>query len=131
MREHDLGRTISFHSRVDRARGFANDFPEVVAWMPANERPSGPLWADHVHGELPSGQRDKRLSRLRRLADSERGLLTNARCLGEGVDVPTLDGVAFIDPRGSLVNLNPQTFVDVKQATEGLARPSPAQFRRN
>ena len=35
----------------------------------------------------------------------ERGLLSNARCLGEGVDVPTLDGVAFIDPRRSEVDI--------------------------
>ena len=35
----------------------------------------------------------------------ERGLLANARCLAEGVDVPTLDGVAFIDPRRSEVDI--------------------------
>ena len=35
----------------------------------------------------------------------ERGVLTNARCLTEGVDVPTLDGVAFIDPRRSQVDI--------------------------
>jgi predicted helicase len=33
------------------------------------------------------------------------GLLANARCLAEGVDVPTLDGVAFIDPRRSEVDI--------------------------
>ena len=32
-------------------------------------------------------------------------MLTNARCLTEGVDVPTLDGVAFIDPRRSQVDI--------------------------
>ena len=35
----------------------------------------------------------------------ERGILANARCLSEGVDVPTLDGVAFIDPRRSQVDV--------------------------
>ena len=28
-----------------------------------------------------------------------------ARCLAEGVDVPTLDGVAFVDPRRSEVEI--------------------------
>jgi hypothetical protein len=35
----------------------------------------------------------------------ERALLSNARCLAEGIDVPTLDGVAFIDPRRSEVDI--------------------------
>jgi hypothetical protein len=37
--------------------------------------------------------------------DEERGLLANARCLAEGVDVPALDGVAFVDPRRSEVDI--------------------------
>jgi Helicase associated domain len=39
------------------------------------------------------------------ICDGERGLLANARCLAEGVDVPTLDGVAFVDPRRSEVDI--------------------------
>ena len=31
--------------------------------------------------------------------------MTNARCLSEGVDVPTLDGIAFIDPKQSQVDI--------------------------
>jgi predicted helicase len=31
--------------------------------------------------------------------------LANPRCLGEGVDVPALDGIAFIDPRRSEVDI--------------------------
>ena len=31
--------------------------------------------------------------------------MSNARCLSEGVDVPTLDGIAFIDPRQSQVDI--------------------------
>jgi predicted helicase len=46
-----------------------------------------------------AGQRFARLQHLRSLDRGERGLLANARCLAEGVDVPVLDGVAFIDPR--------------------------------
>ena len=29
----------------------------------------------------------------------------NCTCLGEGVDVPVLDGVAFIDPKRSMVDI--------------------------
>ena len=105
MRRYDLRRVISFHSRVLRAKRFAADMPDVLAWMPGRERPSGPLWTGFASGEMSAGERHVRLQRLRMLDDGERGLLTNARCLSEGVDVPTLDGVAFIDPRGSEVDI--------------------------
>ena len=90
MRKYDLRRTISFHSRVASARRFATTFRDLVGWMPKRQRPTGELWTDHVSGEMSSGSREVRLDRLRYLEDGERGLLTNARCLGEGVDVPTL-----------------------------------------
>lgn len=105
MREFDLRRTISFHSRVAGAKAFASEFSQVVAWMPTDDGPDGELICDHVSGEMSSGQRDVRLDRLRHLDENERGLLSNARCLGEGVDVPTLDGVAFIDPKGSQIDI--------------------------
>lgn len=105
MRKYDLHRVISFHSRVLRAKRFAADMPDVLSWMPAPQRPSGPLWTGFASGEMSAGERHVRLQRLRQLDDGERGLLTNARCLSEGVDVPTLDGVAFIDPRGSEVDI--------------------------
>ena len=37
-------------------------------------------------------------------ADSS-AVLANVRCLSKGVDVPTLDGVAFIDPKGSEIEI--------------------------
>ncbi|WP_243706792.1 DEAD/DEAH box helicase [Mycobacterium marinum] len=106
IRRYDLHRTITFHSRVKRAREFARELPEVIAWMPARQRPKGQLWSDYASGEMPAGQRHMLLDRLRSIRDdNERGLLANARCLSEGVDVPTLDGVAFIDPRRSEVDI--------------------------
>jgi predicted helicase len=54
---------------------------------------------------MSSGERDRRLNELRAIGRGERGLLSNARCLAEGVDVPTLDGVAFIEPRRSQLDI--------------------------
>ena len=105
MRRYDLHRTITFHSRVERAKEFAGSLPEVIAWMPARQRPKGDVWSDYASGEMPAGQRHVLLQHLRRLDHGERGLLANARCLAEGVDVPTLDSVAFIDPRRSEVDV--------------------------
>jgi superfamily II DNA or RNA helicase len=105
MRRYNLRRTISFHSRVARARDFARTLTEVVEWMPKRQRPKGSLWAQHVSGEMSTGQRTISLERLRHLDGDGVGLLANARCLAEGVDVPTLDGIAFIDPRRSEVDI--------------------------
>ena len=117
MRKHDLHRVVSFHSRIASASRFASRVLEVAAWMPGSRRPTGHLWADHVSGKMTSGERETKLNRLRAVGDGERGILTNARCLSEGVDVPSLDGVAFIDPRRSQV--------DVVQAVGRAIRKAP------
>ena len=104
-RDYDLRRIISFHGRVKKVAGVRRVLPDVVAWMPESERLSGAVHADYVSGEMPSGQRDVKLDRLRKLDPGERCLLANARCLAEGVDVPALDGVAFIDPRRSPIDI--------------------------
>jgi superfamily II DNA or RNA helicase len=105
MRKYDLRRVISFHGRVEAAREFSAEMPDVITWMPPGARPAGALWSEHVRGTMTSGHRDRLLLRFRALAPKERGLLSNARCLGEGVDVPSIDGVAFIDPRRSTIDI--------------------------
>lgn len=105
MRKFDLRRVISFHSRVKASRDFAASMPAVLDWMPARQRPKGRLWSEYASGEMSAGDRGVLIGHLKNLDDGERGLLANARCLAEGVDVPALDGVAFIDPRRSEVDI--------------------------
>ncbi len=105
MWKYNLARVISFHGRVEKARKFSVELPRVIDWMSVEEAPDGDIWAEYVSGEMPTGKRRIMLGRLRDLQEGERGLLANARCLSEGVDVPTLDGVAFIDPKKSQVDI--------------------------
>ncbi|GGK33993.1 DEAD/DEAH box helicase [Nocardia camponoti] len=105
MHRYDLRRTISFHSRVNRAREFAANLPAVIDWMPPEQRPTGKVWAAHASGDMSTGKRHALLQKLSDLYDCDRALMTNARCLNEGIDVPALDGVAFIDPRQSEVDI--------------------------
>ena len=104
MRTYDMARVISFHGRVSQAKAFATAVPKVIDWMPRRERPSGAIWAEAVSGALAAGDRTTLLDRLRAVDTGERGLLSNARCLGEGIDVLTLDGIAFIQPKHSQVD---------------------------
>ena len=105
IKDYDLRRVISFHSRVSRAEAFSEEIHEVVKWVAPEHRPSGDLWSDFVSGEMVTSKRRQKLDHLKALGDNERGLLTNARCLSEGVDVPSLDGVTFIDPKNSQIDI--------------------------
>ena len=105
IKDYDLKRIISFHSRVNRAERFTTDMQNVMAWISDEHRPSGTMYTDFVTGDMRAYERKVRLDRLKALSADERGVLSNARCLSEGVDVPSLDGVAFIDPRSSQVDI--------------------------
>ena len=66
------------------------------------------IWSNHISSKMTSGQRDN----LLRDADNsfarvsgQPALLSNAKCLGEGVDVPSIDGIAFIDPKRSQLDI--------------------------
>jgi predicted helicase/predicted transcriptional regulator of viral defense system len=110
VKQYDLTRMITFHRSIRRASRFVDgdrrdSLPAVMAKMRPANRPSGSLWARHVSGETAASKRASLLKELGELPRGTRGLISNCACLGEGVDVPTLDGVAFIDPKGSVVDI--------------------------
>lgn len=105
IKDYDLKSVITFHSRVVRAREFAGDIQNVMQWVVGEHRPSGTLRSDYVSGDMPAIKRKLKIDQLKTLANDERCVLSNARCLSEGVDVPSLDGVAFIDPRSSQLDI--------------------------
>ncbi|MFC8501043.1 DEAD/DEAH box helicase [Pedococcus sp. NPDC057267] len=60
----------------------------------------------HVDGTFNALERNTRLDWLRAdVPDGTCRILTNARCLSEGVDVPALDAVMFLSPRKSVVDI--------------------------
>lgn len=62
--------------------------------------------AQHVDGTFNILARNQRLDWLREpTPDGTCRILTNARCLAEGVDVPTLDAVMFLQPRKSEIDI--------------------------
>lgn len=61
---------------------------------------------DHVDGTMNALRRQSALDWLK--AETDRGqcrILSNARCLSEGIDVPALDAVVFFDTRESIVDI--------------------------
>ena len=105
IKKHGLSRVITFHSRIKNSEEFAETLKDVIAWLPADERPSVKVWATHVSGEQPASKRNQALQHLRDVADDGCAVLSNARCLAEGVDVPALDGEVFADPKRSVIDI--------------------------
>lgn len=77
--------------------------------------------AQHVDGTMPATTRDEKLSWLNAApADgNECRILTNVRCLSEGVDVPSLDAVLFLSARNSQI--------DVVQSVGRVMRTAPGK----
>lgn len=62
--------------------------------------------AEHVDGSMNASEKEEKLSWLK--ADTSANtcrILSNVRCLSEGVDVPALDAVLFLTPRNSQVDV--------------------------
>ena len=59
----------------------------------------------HVDGATNALDRKKRIEWLKGASDGACRILSNARCLSEGIDVPALDAVLFMSPRNSQVDI--------------------------
>lgn len=91
MQDHGLKKAITFHSTVAEAKRFT-DSVEV----------GESILRLHVNGAQPQGDRKAVMARF---ASANRAIISNARCLTEGVDVPSVDLVAFMDPKGSQIDI--------------------------
>lgn len=110
IQTYDLRRLITFHRSIRRAEQFVSpdrqdSFPALVENLGSSKKPSGMLWAKHISGNTPATTRASTLRALKDLPDDTRGIVSNCACLGEGVDVQALDGIAFIDPKRSLIDI--------------------------
>ena len=126
-----MRRAVAFSTTIRQSKLFTDKFPSVVesCIAAAGSRPGdadgdgggaeNPLRCDvhHVDGTQHALARADRLNWLRE--EPEPGvckILSNARCLTEGIDVPALDAVLFLQPRRS--------DIDVVQAVGRVMRKS-------
>ena len=92
-----INNAISFHSSIRRADNFRKQ-QDLISKV---YKDYGKLKTFHVSGAMPTNERT---SQMRLFAESK-GLMTNARCLTEGVDLPAIDCVVFTDPKRSKVDI--------------------------
>ncbi|MFI7299295.1 DEAD/DEAH box helicase [Streptomyces sp. NPDC050121] len=118
--EAPMKRAVAFARSIADSKSVAARFNEVVdAYDDADDEVLH-CEVDHVDGTFNTLQRNRLLDWLKQdPGPANARILSNARCLSEGVDVPSLDAVLFLHPRNSVV--------DVVQSVGRVMRTAPGK----
>lgn len=134
---HAMQRAVAFCQVIEMQKGarthkvssknIANMFQAVVEEYQKTSEPDEITTqlhceAEHVDGGMNASQKEAKLDWLKAATPEQTcRILSNVRCLSEGVDVPALDAVLFLTPRNSQV--------DVVQSVGRVMRNSPGKQR--
>ena len=108
-----MRRAVAFCRDIKASKQVAAQFPDLVDGLSNldNDDTTDNLRVecDHVDGTMNAAVRAQAMEWLKEGAGTDEEpicrILSNARCLSEGVDVPTLDAVLFLSPRKSQVDV--------------------------
>lgn len=104
-----MRRAVAFSKSIKDSKQTREIFAQLVdMYQKSHEEETGMVHCslDHVDGGMNALLRQTKLDWLK--ADFDEGqcrILSNARCLSEGIDVPALDSVIFFDTRESIVDI--------------------------
>lgn len=121
-----MRRAVAFSRSIKDSKAVTEEFPHVVDQLVdlTNEDPTDDLGIEiqHIDGGFGALERNRLLDWLKEEKNEVSPtcrILSNARCLTEGVDIPNLDAVMFLNPRNSQV--------DIIQAVGRVMRRSPGK----
>ncbi len=119
-----LKRVIAFTNKIAESKAMVKHWDEIVETaterLPENQQPTDFICeTQHVDGTYHALNRKARLDWLKGDTDGTCRILSNARCLSEGIDVPALDAVLFMNSRKS--------YVDIIQAVGRVMRKAPGK----
>ena len=102
-----MQRAVAFCRSIISSELFTNEFKHVIEeYLSQYPEPDDiTCELDHVDGTMNATERNKKLAWLKEDTVDICRILSNARCLSEGVDVPSLDSVMFIHGRKSKVDI--------------------------
>jgi len=101
-----MKRAVAFSRSIKASQQITNIFDKVVHQFTSEETRLINCELDHVDGGMNALVRANKLNWLKQdMEEDECRILSNARCLSEGVDVPSLDSVVFFDTRESMVDI--------------------------
>jgi len=106
-----MRRAVAFCQSIAASKKITTTFnvasESYIAELPTEKQDTMQMVASkHIDGSMNATERNELLSWLKdEPADRECRILTNVRCLSEGVDVPSLDAVLFLSARNSQVDV--------------------------
>ena len=121
---HHLHHAIAFTNTIKSSKLLETHWGDIVTKaidrLPDTERPEAfHCEIRHVDGQHHALDRKARIEWLKGDSENTCRILSNARCLSEGIDVPALDAVLFMSPRNS--------HVDIVQAVGRAMRKAPGK----
>jgi superfamily II DNA or RNA helicase len=107
IRAYGLRKAFTFHGRVASAKAFTDTskpygIDKIFDLIEPEKESQKSMGFFHVNGTMSSGERS---NILKEFESVDIGIMSNARCLVEGVNIPAVDTVAFIDPKRSLIDI--------------------------
>ena len=120
-----MRRAVAFCQNIEVSKNITNAFgiasENYIAQLPADKQGiMQTISSQHIDGTMGATKRNELLTWLKdEPNENECKVLTNVRCLSEGVDVPSLDAVMFLSPRNSQV--------EVVQSVGRVMRKSPGK----
>jgi predicted helicase len=103
-----MKRIVAFSNTINNSKKFKELFSEVSERFKTytDSDLAISVAVDHVDGSFNSFKREELLGWLKsEPPQSMCHVLSNAKCLTEGVDVPSLDAIVFLEPRNSMVDV--------------------------
>lgn len=108
-----MKRAVAFSRSIKDSQKIEREFEDLVRIHLRNRENDDPtddlgVQVRHIDGGFNAQSRAELLNWLKQEPNEEGPIcriLTNARCLTEGVDVPNLDAVLFLNPRNSMVDV--------------------------
>ena len=97
---------VVFAANIRESKLFTSSFQRLVEEHYSEDAKLRPAQLRHVDGTMNALKRARDIEWLRGASeDTECRVLSNAKCLSEGVDVPSLDAIVFLSPRKSTVEV--------------------------
>lgn len=107
VKNYGISKSITFHSSINNSKNFTagifkNYDLRTMLKVFDPQLPVDDVYINHIDGSYSAGTRKEILNEFK---DSRHGILSNSRCLTEGVDVPEIDSIYFVDPKHSLIDI--------------------------
>ncbi len=102
-------RAINFCKSINTSKNIKDSFETIMECYDEELKKKSfknlKISIDHIDGTMNCKERLEKLEELNQFEPNTCKVLSNARCLSEGVDVPALDSIVFFDGKSAMVDI--------------------------